>query len=58
MTSFEFFRLLQFKTILHFIYIFIFFLLKYIMGDKLHHFMKKIRYFASNYGLLTGIKIN
>ena len=28
------------------------------MGDKFHHFMKKkIKYFASNYGILTGIKI-
>ena len=26
------------------------------MGDKFHHFIK-IRYFASNYGILTGIKI-
>ena len=57
MTSFESFRLSQLKNI-YIIYIyFLYFFLKYIMVDKLHHFMKKIRYFASNYGILTGIKI-
>ena len=59
MTSFELFRILKFKKNLYFIYIFIIFLLKYIMGDKLHLFMKniQIKYFASNYGIITGIKI-
>ena len=57
MTSFESFRLLKLKKI-YILYIFsYFFLLKYIMGDKLNHFIKKIRYFASNYGKLTSIKI-
>ena len=27
------------------------------MYDNLHHFMKKISNFATNYGLVTGIKI-
>ena len=32
--------------------------MKYNMGDMLHHFMKKeIAYLASNYGIITGIKI-
>ena len=57
MTSFELFRLLKFKNI-YIIYISLyFFLLKYIICDKTHHFMKKIIYFASNYGKITGIII-
>ena len=41
-----------------YIYFFlIFFLLKYVMDDKLHHFMKKIKDFAPNYGIITSIKI-
>ena len=57
MTSFELFKLLKFKNIC-FIYIFLnFFLLKYIMCDKLHHFMKKNQYLASNYGIIIGFKI-
>ena len=36
--------------------------MKYIKCDKLHHFMKKkkkkkFKYFASNYGIINGIKI-
>ena len=57
MTSFELFKLLKFKKIciLHiFLY---FFLLKYNLCDKLHHFMKKIQYLVSNYGKITGFKI-
>ena len=56
MMSFELFKLLKFKTNLYFTYIVLLFLLKYIMCDKLHHFMKKIKYFASNY-CITGFKI-
>ena len=41
MTSFELFKLLKLKKKLHFTYSFIFFLMKYIVCDKLHHFMKK-----------------
>ena len=58
MTSFELFKLLKLKKIciLHtFLY---FFLLNYIMSDKLHHFIKKIKYFASYYGITTGFKIS
>ena len=58
MTSFELFKLLKLKKscILHiFSY---FFLLKYNLCDKLHHFMKKkIKYLVSNYGIITGFKI-
>ena len=50
MTSFELFRLLKFKQKLYFICIFI-------LGDKLHLFIKIFKYFASNYGIITGIKI-
>ena len=58
MTSFEFFKLLKFKKKLHFTYIFLyFFLLKYYLCDKLHHFMKKIQCLLSNYGIITGFKI-
>ena len=47
MTSFELFRLLKLKKNLYYIYIFLyFFLLEYIMGDKLHHFMKKFKDFC------------
>ena len=46
MTSFELFKLLKFKKNLHFTYILYFFLLKYIMFDKLHHFMKKNQIFC------------
>ena len=58
MTSFELFRLLKLKKI-YFIYIFLyFFLLKYIMDDKLPHFMKKkSKTFASNSGIITSMKI-
>ena len=57
MTSIELFKLLKFKKIciLHiFLY---FFLQKYNLCDKLHHFMKKIQYLVSNYGKITGFKI-
>ena len=27
------------------------------MGEELHHFIKKIKYFASSYGIITGFKI-
>ena len=57
MTSFELFRLLKFRKYLYYIYILYFFLLKCIMCDKKHHFMIKIKYFASNYGIITGIII-
>ena len=58
MTSFELFRLLKFNKNLYFIYFFhIFFLLKWLKCDKLHHYMKNIIYFASNYGIRTAIKI-
>ena len=47
MASFELFRLLKLKKYLYFIYIFLyFFLLKYIMCDKLHHFMEKIQIYC------------
>ena len=39
-----------------FYFYFIFFSQKYIMGEELHHFMKK-KYFASDEGIITGIKI-
>ena len=42
MTSFKLFKLLQFTKKVHFIYIFILFLVKYILCDKLHQFIKKI----------------
>ena len=56
MTSFEFFRLLRLKKYGYFfIYFHTFFLLKYIICDKTHHFMgKKIKYVASNHGIITG----
>ena len=59
MTSFESFRILNLKkNISILLYIFIlFFLLKQFECDKLHHFMKKSKQFASNYGIITGIKI-
>ena len=55
MTSFELFQLLKFEKI-YISYIFLyFFLLKYIICGKLHQFMKKkIKYFASNYGIKTS----
>ena len=28
------------------------------MCDKLHHFMQKIVFFASNYGIITNVKLN
>ena len=57
MTSFESFRLIKLLKI-YFLFLFLYlFLVKYIMGDMLHHFMKKSKYFASNYGKITGIKI-
>ena len=42
---------------MHFTYILYFFLLKYNLCDKLHHFMKKKQYLVSNYGIITGFKI-
>ena len=57
MTSFESFRILNLKKYLHFYIFLYFFLLKYFECDKLHHFMKKSKHFASNYGIITGIKI-
>ena len=60
MTSFELFQLLNFKKKnLHFIYIyFILFPMKSVTDVKLNHFMKKkIKYFAPNYGIITGIKL-
>ena len=59
MTSFELFKLLKFKKNLHFTYIFILFLLKYNLCDKLLHFMKKKnkQYLVSNYGIIPGFKI-
>ena len=57
MTSFELFRLFKFNKSLYFIYIFIHFLLKYILCEKLLHFRKVFKYFASNYGITTGITV-
>ena len=56
MTSFELFRLLEFNKNLYFIYSY-FFLLRQIKCVELHHFMKKIIYFASIYGRISDIKI-
>ena len=50
MTSFDYFLILYISLY--------FFLLKKIKCDKLHHSTKKkIKYFASNHGIITGIKI-
>ena len=57
MTSFELFRLLKFDKNLYFIYIFILFAPKIDYCDKLHHFMQKNQIVASNYGVITDIKI-
>ena len=58
MMSFELFRLLKVKKSISYVHFSTFFLLKYIIGDKLHHFMrKKVKYFASNYGIITALKI-
>ena len=46
MTSVELFRLLNFKKNLYFTYVCIIFGPKYIMGDKLHLFMKNIQIFC------------
>ena len=47
MTSIELFRLLKFKKkALFHIYFYTFVFLKYIMGEELHHFMKKIQIFC------------
>ena len=52
MTSFDSFRLLKFNKNLDFIYIFILFCVtSYIISSK------KIVFFASNYGIITNIKI-
>ena len=56
MTSFELFRKLKFIKNLYFKYIFIIFCLKINKCDKLHHFMQKIIFFASNNGIITDIK--
>ena len=57
MTSFELFRLLKFHKNLYFIHMSILFSPKIDKCDKLHHFMQKIIFFASNYGIITDIKI-
>ena len=58
MTSFELFRLLKFNKNLYFIYIFTLFSPNIdFKCDKLHHFMQKFIFLASNYGIITGIKI-
>ena len=57
MTSFELFKLLKLNKNLHFIYIFILFSPKIDKCDKLHHFVQKIIFFSSNYGIITDIKI-
>ena len=58
MTSFELFGLLKFEKIfISYIFLYFFLLLKYIICDKLHQFMKKIQYFASNYGIITSVMI-
>ena len=31
--------------------------MKYNMGNMLHHFIQKFEYLASNYGIITAIKI-
>ena len=52
MTSFELLRLLKFIKSKHFIYIFIH------CPPKIASFDEKIiKYFASNHGIITGIKI-
>ena len=57
MTSFGLFRLLKLKKI-YIIYTYLyFFLLKCILGDKLHDCMKKIKDLTSNYGIIISIKI-
>ena len=45
MTSFVIQVIKYLKKSIFNIYFYTFFLLKYIMGDKLHHFMKKIKDF-------------
>ena len=57
MTSFELFKLLQFDKIYISYILLYFFLLKYIICDKLHPFMKNFKYFASNYGIITSVII-
>ena len=58
MTSFELFRLSKFNKNLYFIHMFILFSPKIDKCDKLQHFMQKNHiFFASNYGILTDIKI-
>ena len=58
MTSFELFKLFKFKKKMYISYIFLYFFLpKYIICDKLQQFMKKIIYFASNYGIITCVII-
>ena len=58
MTSFELFNYQNINNI-YMLNIFLYcFLLKYIMRDKTNHFLeKKIKYFASNYGIITSIII-
>ena len=57
MTSFELFKLLKFEKI-YMSYIFLyFFLLKNIICDKLHQFMKKIQILCIKYGKITSVII-
>ena len=57
MTSFELFKLLKFGKSTFHIYFSTFFLLKYIICDKLHQIIKKIKYFATNYGMISSVII-
>ena len=57
MTSFELFKLLKFKKICISFIFSNFVLLKYIICDKLHQFMKKFEYFASNDGKIIRVII-
>ena len=54
MTSFGLFRSLKkIKKSTFYMYFYTFFLLKYIMGEELHHFMNKIQIFVPNIGIIN-----
>ena len=56
MTSFELLKLLKFEKKSTFqIYFYTFSPEISITCDKLHQFMKKVKYFASNYGIITSV---
>ena len=57
MTSFELFQLFKFEKI-YISYIFLYFcLLKYIICDKLHQFIKKIQIFYIKFGIIANVII-